>query len=536
MKKISIIITIIFILSCQSQVKEKINQEDSIRTEKETTTSGDREIETEEEEEITEQETIEEEAKPDIDYDEKAYCKKCENITYGTGEYEKGSAIKFYFEKDLPTASDPEGVSKLWKKRYDYIKEKVSDCYCTIYDNCKYPNEPLLKPLAHNVVGTFYSRKDLITSKDYDKVITIKPDFALNDWIWGWEKPWDASNGKIIMTLLTSGGKGYFNLSYGFLYDIKSKRLLNLGIGFHGAEHAVGKRYVLFRPGRLDIDGREGWHYANIAYYDMEKNRYGFAFKEKGKLKKVYGVYDTKINDKYAVIGIMDRAPKYEDEWVKIKHYYTKVGDWNNWKRLSKYATPDPENVDEKVGMPKLVGSKLVYFNYGVEVVYCDLDKGNDSCVLVTQKGENGRYPLLSSDGKKVYYDRELNYKEEELVEADLTDPHHIKYKTIKNIDNLVSLEDINTRFLIYEKKIGMDKGPSGKGEAHNKFELCYYRFSDKKHICLDSEQDKKLNYIYAAISGKYLIYQEWYDLVIRDMEKYCKVNKSQCPYEEYLK
>ena len=81
-----------------------------------------------------------------------------------------------------------------------------------------------------------------------------------------------------------------------------------------------------------------------------------------------------------------------------------------------------------------------------------------------------------------------------------------------------------------------MDKGPSGKGEAHNKFELCYYRFSDKKHICLDSEQDKKLNYIYAAISGKYLIYQEWYDLVIRDMEKYCKVNKSQCPYEEYLK
>jgi len=41
---------------------------------------------------------------------------------------------------------------------------------------------------------------------------------------------------------------------------------------------------------------------------------------------------------------------------------------------------------------------------------------------------------------------------------------------------------------------------------------------------------------IYVAISGKYLIYQEWYDLVIRDMEKYCKVNKSQCPYEEYLK
>ena len=64
----------------------------------------------------------------------------------------------------------------------------------------------------------------------------------------------------------------------------------------------------------------------------------------------------------------------------------------------------------------------------------------------------------------------------------------------------------------------------------------CYYRFSDKKTVCLDSDEDAVFtkHYSYMPGYGRYLVYQHYFDYVLRDMECYCDYHPDRCPYSDY--
>lgn len=107
-----------------------------------------------------------------------------------------------------------------------------------------------------------------------------------------------------------------------------------------------------------------------------------------------------------------------------------------------------------------------------------------------------------------------------------------VKSRDILIHENKINgIMDVNNDFILY----GLEKGRTTEGD-HPITMVCYYRFGDKKSFCQDTDDDMEIrkDYSYIPGYGRYLIYQHYFNYVLRDMECYCDYHPDRCPYSDY--
>ena len=140
----------------------------------------------------------------------------------------------------------------------------------------------------------------------------------------------------------------------------------------------------------------------------------------------------------------------------------------------------------------------------------------------------------MIGDRKIIYISTTYDEQGKELnniIQVELNKDGSVKSRDVLiHDDRINAIRDVNNDFLLYSIKIG---------ETENEHPIsapCYYRFSDKKTVCLDSDEDAVFtkHYSYMPGYGRYLVYQHYFDYVLRDMECYCDYHPDRCPYSDY--
>ncbi|HOW50671.1 MAG TPA: hypothetical protein PLV42_01355 [bacterium] len=446
----------------------------------------------------------------------------------------EAKAYSYYGDFDV-VVKDPENVRSWWAQIYEGYDEtgqlsgKPVARIPKPYDTCSslYPFEAIIIDDENPWSPTACENRkitDAQLTSTCDTVVTH--ECWEQSWLYGSDPSYHVENGKIVLALLS--GSTYFREAEGtYVYDIKKKQVIKVSNGTNNT--AINDRnemlLSIYNPAQnwefKDLPLYDPYLYAKLVYYNIETATYAYAWHG----EKFYYAGDIGMSDTYAIVTIQHE--QYENKGQKV--YYTKIGEWDNWKEL--IADPSDTNpLNNRAGWPKLNGSKVTYYTPQLKVFYCDLAVGQGSCVQVSKPGENARKPLLTKDGKKIIYGigtADGSDGEYKIIEADIVDPQAITYKTLVTHDKAAGPSDIATDVLLYSKRIGAL--PDGKYLVNH----CYYRFSDGKNFCLDDARDQTIRKEYGYIWDKYYVYQSMNDIVVRDMDCYCKIDSSRCPYAE---
>jgi hypothetical protein len=220
----------------------------------------------------------------------------------------------------------------------------------------------------------------------------------------------------------------------------------------------------------------------------------------------------------------------FDSHGLDARIMYTKIGEWDKWKELT-YKKDSLYGLDRRAGYGSMLGQYIVYFDYDLEVQFCDLEKGDAGCFRVSRAGEEARYPHFLNDKNTVYYFSidVMDTKKSSIVKADITDKNNIKYSVILERNNVTGawINMIDERFIIFTERRISD-GKEGKAIQ------CYYRFSDKKVFCMDGEFDLGIEKVHTYTYKRISIYTAEQMLAVRDMECYCDHNPDKCPFEDY--
>ncbi|MGC9313241.1 MAG: hypothetical protein ACP5IA_11170 [Sediminispirochaetaceae bacterium] len=86
--------------------------------------------------------------------------------------------------------------------------------------------------------------------------------------------------------------------------------------------------------------------------------------------------------------------------------------------------------------------------------------------------------------------------------------------------------------FLLYSKTVDIDEEHMSVHVPN----LCFLRFKDKKHFCMDEKRNGKHYEMYNGYmwKDKYVVFNYWNDIVVRDMQCYCKEHPENCPFSDY--
>ena len=261
-----------------------------------------------------------------------------------------------------------------------------------------------------------------------------------------------------------------------------------------------------------------------VIYYDIEKHKYGYAWYG----EKFYGINYMGLGDTYAMMSYQTKP----DDYGEMKVVYTKIGDWKNWKELKKFTDNGMDWV--AAIYPNFYGSQVVFLNYDVAAIFCDLEKGDDGCVKVSDEKEKAYSPKMVGDRKIIYISTSYDENGAELnniIQLELNKDGTVKSRDVLLNDNRITgILDFSSDFILYM----IEKGRTSND--HPISMVCYYRFTDKKSFCLDSDDDMEIrkDYSYIPGYGRYLIYQHYFDYVLRDMECYCDYHPDRCPYSDY--
>ena len=436
---------------------------------------------------------------------------------------------KYYGDYDV-VADDPEQVrATLWK--YEFIDYNG----CKIYNQCSkydvhpyeacadnYPFEPILIEDYPVQDDTVVKNENILKNK-CDGLMTPEPRWQ-NDWIYGRDPRYFAKNGKAVFTM----GSSYAFMPGTFVFNIQTRQLIK--IAANAANLDFNGKMVLMSTYNKSIndDSSDLPNYQmpvqEIIYYDIEKHKYGYAWYG----EKFYGVNYMGLGDTYAMMSYQTKP----DDYGKMKVVYTKIGDWKNWKELKKF-TDNGQDWAAAI-YPNFYGTQVVFLNYEVAAIFCDLEKGDEGCVKVSDENENAYWPKMIGDRKIIYFS--ISYDEQssesrKIIQAELNKDGTVKSRSILVNDNKISgILDLNNDFILYM----IEKGRTSND--HPISMLCYYRFSDKKSFCLDSDDDMEIrkDYSYMPGYGRYLVYQHYFDYVLRDMECYCDYHPDRCPYSDY--
>gem|GEM_PF-1770948 len=438
----------------------------------------------------------------------------------------KNFLYKYYGDYDV-AVDDPEQVrATLWKYRFfDYKMEISNLCskgFIHPYEACadNYPFEPILIEDYPVQDDTVVKNENILKNK-CDGLMTPEKRWK-NDWIYGRDPEYFAKNGKVVF-IMKSDYAFYLGT---FVFDILTRQLIKIGDGAANLDFN-GKMVLMSTYNKsINDDSPDLPNYQmpvqEIIYYDIEKHKYGYAWYG----EKFYGINYMGLGDTYAMMSYQTKPNDYGE----MKVVYTKIGDWKNWKELKKFTTGDAGFVIARY--PHLAGSQVVFQNYDIATIFCDLEKGDDGCVKVSLDEELTYFPKIIGDRKIIYHavTYEQESKLEKIIQVELNKDGSVKSRDVLiHDDRINALRDFNKDFLLYSIEIG---------ETENEHPIsapCYYRFSDKKTVCLDSDEDAVFTKHYSYMPyGRYLVYQHYFDYVLRDMECYCDYHPDRCPYSDY--
>lgn len=222
----------------------------------------------------------------------------------------------------------------------------------------------------------------------------------------------------------------------------------------------------------------------------------------------------------------------------KQEVYVAKIGEWKKWRHLTvgldSYASAlFPSFKNEYLAYYAVSGNE--YSGLYSKAYFCDLSATDLSkgCFQVSKDDEIARYPVVK-DKNTIYYaidlpDLDSTDKETPgaIIEADISDPLHIKYKEIVRSEKGVAPESITDEFLIYTKIYGRTSGDWFNNG------ICFYRFKDQKSFCMKDGVDADVSEYFARMWNHYLVFQSFDDLIVRDMDGYCKENPTNCPFSD---
>ena len=436
---------------------------------------------------------------------------------------------KYYGNYDV-VADDPEHVrATLWKYEFlspngGFILNLCSKYNIHPYEACadNYPFEPILIEDWPNQDDTVVKNENILKNK-CDGLMTPEKRWQ-NDWIYGRDPEYFAKNGKVVFTM----DSYYAPILSTFVFDIQKRQLIKIGDGAANLDFN-GKMILMSTYNKsINDDSPNLPNYQmpvqEVIYYDIEKHKYGYAWYG----EKFYGINYMGLGDTYAMMSYQTKP----NDSGEMKVVYTNIGDWKNWKELKKFT----DNGQDWVAAiyPNFYGSQVVFLNYAVAAIFCDLEKGDDGCVKVSDETEKAYSPKMIGDRKIIYISTTYDEQGKELnniIQVELNKDGSVKSRDVLiHDDRINAIRDVNNDFLLYSIKIG---------ETENEHPIsapCYYRFSDKKTVCLDSDEDAVFtkHYSYMPGYGRYLVYQHYFDYVLRDMECYCDYHPDRCPYSDY--
>ena len=440
----------------------------------------------------------------------------------------KNFLYKYYGDYDV-VADDPEQVrATLWKYRFfDYKMEISNLCskgFIHPYEACadNYPFEPILIEDYPVQDDTVVKNENILKNK-CDGLMTPEKRWQ-NDWIYGRDPEYFAKNGKVVF-IMKSDYAFYLGT---FVFDIPTRQLIKIGDGAANLDFN-GKMVLMSTYNKsINDDSPDLPNYQmpvqEIIYYDIEKHKYGYAWYG----EKFYGINYMGLGDTYAMMSYQTKPNDYGE----MKVVYTKIGDWKNWKELKKFT----DNGQDWVAAiyPNFYGSQVVFLNYAVAAIFCDLERGDDGCVKVSDENEKAYWPKMIGDRKIIYLSFSVDTQGVEshnIIQLELNKDGSVKSRDVLLNDNRITgILDFSSDFILYM----IEKGRTSND--HPISMVCYYRFTDKKSFCLDSDDDMEIrkDYSYIPGYGRYLIYQHYFDYVLRDMECYCDYHPDRCPYSDY--
>jgi len=451
---------------------------------------------------------------------------------YGTfySDYDKNVAYEYYGDFDV-VVEDPDEVRKLWDKLC--ALDQCMECEVMPFDLCSenYPFEPQI------IDGPYPpSRKDY-----YGKLpqITDQCDALLTPLHWETD---NLSNEKIfhgrenLFSFHLYNTTGSWQSGGIYVYDIDKRQVTRISVGRESS--GFNKDSLFFGGYDLKIDSinPESIYYGEDfnypLYYNFKEHKYGHMWKMTEITKKIENFVDLRASDTHVLMTV------YFDKYgTDARIMYTKIGEWDKWKELT-YKKDTLYGLDRRAGYGNMTGQYIVYYDYDLEVQFCDLELGDAGCFRVSRAGEEARYPYFFNDKNTIYYfSRDMSdTSNASIIKADITDRDNIKYSVILKRNNVPGawINNIDDRFILFTEKRITD-GKEGKALQ------CYYRFSDKKVFCMDGEFDLNFEKRVAYAYKRMYIYGAETDLnavsrvlAVRDMECYCDYNPDKCPFEDY--
>ncbi len=412
--------------------------------------------------------------------------------------------VPFVWQNTKPEqSSDPDGIKELW---YQFkIKEDwpLTQCTPTLYDQCaeNYPHEAVTRaPCEEKAVLD-------------PKIMQNSYDYVLTPYCWsmieGASYPWFNVN-KDAIVFDSSNADTY--ASGTFVFEFASKKLSRIARLSRGTPIYNGHYFV-----SASKDYSSVWDENDEEipfYYDLQEKQYGKLWKMSA---RVGGMYYPSVSENYAIINIQTLPPEGDN---KMHAYYTSTGEWDKWKEITFGA-----DLDYGIGRPNLQNSYMISYNSKLQVIFCDLAKGESSCKFVSKTGELARMPVWGASDTFFYSVENANNTETFYKGTVTNSGGTVQTETLFTVDGVAQVYDADNDYLLYWKRIKEE----GITYYNNP---CYYRLADKKHFCLEDGINSDILYFAAEMSGHRLIFESLNsDLILRDMDGYCQEHPENCPF-----
>jgi hypothetical protein len=423
--------------------------------------------------------------------------------------------IAYYYYGDKPVkASDPENVKALWSKMCGITK--CFECESAPYDLCveNYPFEAQIINGTHSgsriesVAGEFQCDALLTAGKWY--TTAIANSVQLNE-----------VDGKVLYYMDNSTASWQGGGAY--VYDINTRKVERIGRGYYDGWQNKKYYFVSTDDYRINSMNEESIYYGpknrHLIYYDKENYKYGYALK--------FSETPTELVDVRASEAYIFMSAHFKIDATDMRLLYTKIGQWDNWKELT-YKKDTLFGSNRRAGYPSMIGSYVVYFDYDIQIQFCDLEKGDAGCLQVSKDDEYGRYPIFKDKNTVIYGSEKIDGGARSLVQADITDKDNIKYKTLYDWSELHSVQatDMDDEKLLFMRRYS--------NSGTEVIDTCFYNFSSEKVTCMDEPFDLEFQKNDGYIYKNMYVFRSYLDFVVRDLECYCDLYPLKCPLSDY--
>ena len=470
----------------------------------------------------------------DFELSDDPYCEEY-------GEYSDRIAYRFYKDEPL-RGNDPENVKDLWSTLCG-VRKCCYECEPRPYDLCpsEYPFEAAL---------TYFHYKEGMSSGI--KKAKFQCDAQLTPGLWSVSSiatslQMNLLNGKLQFSPRNNAPLQYDSIQSlaTYAYDLDTRKLERIG-GPQMEGWQNSRYYFISTYDNRISDNKESPYYEMgykefVVYYDKETNTYGYAFKSD---ETPSSTIDLRASENYLFMSanfrkyyLIDGEEYYSDD---ERILYTKIGEWDNWKEL-KYKKENEVEGERRAGYPSMIDDYVVYFDYDLEIQFCDLSKGDEGCFKVSRDDEYGRYPIFKDKNTVIYSSEKKDDPDEvaSIVQADISDRSNIKYETLYEWPELYSVQPANVEgdTLLFIRKYLHDgenfDNSSPEGQTYNK-DACFYSFAEKTTVCMDEKFDLQMIKDDGYKYKRYYVFHSFADVLVRDLECYCDFYPEKCPLIDY--